>query len=133
MAAGAAAPQPTSSNLLVGLSPQTASLLCYIPILGWVAAIIVLASTRFRNNLEVRFNAFQGLYLFVAWLIVDQVVSPFLAWPGGWALRHQFSKLLELAMIALWIFMIVKVRQGQTYRLPLLGELADRSVSEQRL
>jgi uncharacterized membrane protein len=38
----------------------------------------------------------------------------------------------KLAIIAIWIFMIVRISQGQTYRLPILGELADRSVSEQR-
>jgi hypothetical protein len=59
-----------------GVSPRTASLLCYIPILGWIVAIVVLASARFRDNARVRFHAFQGLYLFVAWLIVDWVLSP---------------------------------------------------------
>ncbi len=99
---------------------------------GWVAAIIMLASTRFRHNPEVRFNAFQGLYLFVAWLIVDWVLSPVLAFDGGFGSRHVVSSLLKAGVLAVWIFMIVKVSQGQSYRLPVLGELADRSVSEQR-
>src|ERR1041384_2130662 len=58
------------------LNPKTASILCYVPWVGWIAAIVVLASQRFRHDRAVRFHAFQGLYLFVAWLIADQVVRP---------------------------------------------------------
>ena len=61
---------------LESLNPKTASILCYIPWVGWVAAIVVLASDRFRHDRAVRFHAFQGLYLFVAWLIADQVIRP---------------------------------------------------------
>src|SRR5437899_8049584 len=67
---------PRDSDLMSGVSPRTASILCYIPVIGWIASIIVLASDRFRRNHQVRFHAFQGLYLFVAWLIVDQVLRP---------------------------------------------------------
>ena len=34
--------------------------------------------------------------------------------------------------VGAWIFMLMKVSHDQDYRLPILGELADRSVSEQR-
>lgn len=120
---------------LASLNSRNASLLCYIPMVGWVASIVILASNRFRHDAEVRFNAFQGLYLFVAWLIVDWVVTPFLVLPfHGWDYgpRHFLPSLLKAAMFAVWIFMIVKVSQGQTYRLPVVGELADRSLTEQR-
>src|ERR1700719_5429871 len=69
---GPARPGPAPGLQYVnGISSRTASLLCYIPIVGWIAAIVVLASARFRGEHNVRFHAFQGLYLFVAWLIVD--------------------------------------------------------------
>jgi uncharacterized membrane protein len=123
---------PRRADPFSGISSRNASLLCYIPFVGWIAAIVVLASTRFRHDHEVRFNAFQGLYLFVAWLIVDWVLTPFLAIPGDWFVRHFLVNVFKLAIIAVWIFMIVRISQGQTYRLPILGELADRSVSEQR-
>src|SRR5262249_51845415 len=70
------APQQVRVDLTGGVSPRTASVLCYIPGLGWIASIIVLASERFRQNRQVRFHAFQGLYLFVAWLIADWVIDP---------------------------------------------------------
>jgi uncharacterized membrane protein len=99
---------------------------------GWVAAILMLASARFRHDSQVRFHAFQGLYLFVAWLIVDWVVSPMLVIQGDFGVHHIFSSMLKMGVLAIWIFMIVKLSQGQSYRLPVLGELAERSVSEQR-
>lgn len=111
-----------------GLSPRTAAVLCYVPFLGWLAAIAVLASARFRQNRTVRFHAFQGLYLFVAYLIVDWVVRPFFRMLPGPSL--QLDKLLGLALLAVWIFMIVKTSQQETYSLPVLGELAERSASE---
>src|SRR5438105_7653090 len=73
--AGAGRPTP-AADPLAGINPRTASILCYIPGVGWIASIIVLASERFRHNRAVRFHAFQGLYLFVAWLMEDWVLRP---------------------------------------------------------
>ena len=42
------------------------------------------------------------------------------------------AKLLKLAVLVAWVFMLVKLAQNQTFRLPILGELAERSVDEQR-
>src|ERR1700730_14314471 len=62
------APPPMSAPL-AGLSPRTAAILCYVPAIGWIAAIIVLAARKFKDNHMIRFHAFQGLYLFAAWLV----------------------------------------------------------------
>lgn len=110
------------------IPPRTASILCYIPWVGWIASIIVLASDRFRHDRDIRFHAFQGLYLFVAWLIVDQVFRPLLWWVPQFHVYHIF----ELILLAASIFMMVKASRGEVYALPLFGELAERSVSEHR-
>ena len=127
--------QPESvSDYLHGISPRTASLLCYVPILGWIVAIVILASARFRTDTRVRFHAFQGLYLFVTWLIVDWVLSPLLSFPHFWgpSFYRIFPVLMKAAIFGAWIFMIIKTGQDETYKLPILGELAEKSVSEQR-
>jgi uncharacterized membrane protein len=128
-----ASKQPGPEELW-GITPRTASLLCYVPMAGWICAIVVLATERFRNNQVVRFHAFQGLYLFVAWLLIDMVLSPLLFFPGveGFPPRRILTACLHLGVYAAWIFMIIKVAKDEMYKLPLLGELADRSVSEQR-
>jgi uncharacterized membrane protein len=109
------------------ISPRTAAICCYIPGLGWVASILVLAAQRFRNNRALRFHAFQGLYLFVAWLLNDWVVRPI-----SNELRHfPLHGLIEAALLVMSIFMMVKAAHNEVYSLPLFGELAERSVSEQ--
>ena len=113
------------------ISARNASVLCYIPLVGWIPAIVVLASARFRQDRGVRFHAFQGLYLFVAWLVVDWAVSPFFSPGNAHALRFSFEGILKLGLFALWIYMIVKTSRSETCRLPLVGELAERSVQEQ--
>ncbi len=130
--------RPPPADFFGELSNKNASLLCYIPWLGWIAAIIVLASARYKRDTadarEVRFNAFQGLYLFVAWLIVDWVVSPALRFGmvGMGDAFRPMEGLLRVAILAAWIVMLVKVSHSEHYRLPIVGEMAERSVEEQR-
>ena len=132
---GGRQPGAPVADPLAGISPRTASLLCYIPVLGWIAAIVVLASSRFRRDTTVRFNAFQGLYLIVAWLIVDQTLGWFFAMslPGPHFHFHNLvPDLLKIAIFGAWIFMIVKVAHDERYKLPIVGDLAEKSLSEQR-
>lgn len=129
---GAAQPQdpaaanPMARDPLSGVSPRTASILCYVPVIGWIVAIIVLASQRFRRMPTARFHAFQGLYLFVAWLMNDQVLK--------WALlpisHLHLHDLVSVVLLAMSVFMMVKASHDEAYSLPLFGELAHRSVSE---
>src|ERR1700722_5769519 len=73
---GAGMPPPHGADILGGLSGRTASILCYVPGIGWLAAILVRAADKFRRDRAIRFHAFQGLYLFVAWLMGDWVLRP---------------------------------------------------------
>jgi uncharacterized membrane protein len=119
-------PLPNPRDPLAALNPRTASILCYIPGIGWIASIVVLASDKFRNNRAVRFHAFQGLYLFVAWLMDDWVLRPlFLMAPN-----FHLYRLIQAVLLGMSIFMMVKASHEETYSLPLFGELAQRSVAE---
>lgn len=135
VAANAGAAQPHHSpDPFSTISGRNASLLCYIPWVGWIAAIVVLASDRFRRDAKVRFHAFQGLYVFVAWLMVEWVIKPFLfaSWMFGFPFHQLTTAALQLVILAAWIFMLIKVSQDENYKLPVIGDLAERSVSEQR-
>jgi uncharacterized membrane protein len=127
--AGAA---PPATGVLSNLTARNAALLCYIPVIGWIPAVVVLASERFKQDRTVRFHAFQGLYLFVAWLLVDWALGPLLATVPGHAFRTSVVGILKALLFVVWIFMIVKTSHNETYRLPVIGELAERSLSEQR-
>jgi uncharacterized membrane protein len=111
------------------MSGNNAAALCYIPLVGWIVSIIVLASDRYREEAGVRFHAFQGLYLFVLYLFVDWVFGPFV---GSLESVRYLGRLLKLTVFGTWIFMLIKTMQGQMVRLPILGELAERSVAEQK-
>lgn len=109
-----------------GVGPRGASILCYIPWFGWLASVWVLATDRFRGNRDVRFHAYQGLYLFVGWILSHWAVGLwfdifFDDFPPIW-------RLLELLILGLWIFMLVKTSSGERYSLPVVGELAERSL-----
>jgi uncharacterized membrane protein len=107
-------------------------MLCYVPMLGWIASIIVLASPRFRAERTVRFHAFQGLYLFVVWLLLDWVVVPFSnTIPGGHSPFAPVARILMVAVFFAWIWMMVKTAQEETFHLPIVGDLAERSLAEQ--
>jgi uncharacterized membrane protein len=119
------APPP---DLLAGVSPRTAAILCYVPAIGWIAAVFVLASRKFKENHLIRFHAFQGLYLFAAWLVVDWVIDPIVrSMPGPHAPTEM---LLHGILLAVSIFMMVKASHDEAYVLPIIGELAQRSAIE---
>jgi uncharacterized membrane protein len=122
----------TASDFLSNLSPRTASILCYIPVVGWVACVVVLAAQRFRGERTVRFHAFQGLYLFVAWLILDWGLMPFFFFDTSSFIRFSFSGIMKALIFGAWIFMLIKTSQNDDYRLPIFGDLADRSLAEQK-
>jgi len=113
---------------LSGLTPRTASILCYIPTIGWIPAVIVLAARKFRGDHVVRFHAFQGLYLFAAWLVVSWVIHPLaLTLPDHFV---RVDHVLEAFLLGVSIFMMVKASHDETYVLPIIGELAQRSATE---
>lgn len=116
-------------DFLSRLPPRRAALLCYVPLVGWIMSIVVLASERFRHERSIRFHAFQGLYLFVLWLFADWVFGPV----TGYAPALRFAGgMLKLAVLGLWIYMMTRVHAGEDVRLPVIGELAERSVAEQK-
>ena len=124
----AAAWQASSQDPLHGISERTASILCYIPVFGVIPSIIFLASQKFRHNQRVRFDGFQSVFLFVTWLIVSSAGPFFLI---GIPFHGSLSSVLKTLLEICWIFLLVKAAQSQQVHLPILGDLAARSASEQ--
>jgi len=81
----------------------------------------------FNNNQFVRFHAYQCIFLTVAWLVVSfasTLLSPVFGWAGVFILP-----LVWLAAIGLWIVLIFKAFQGRTFKLPVIGDWAERRAS----
>jgi uncharacterized membrane protein len=119
------------TDFLDGMSDRTASILCYIPVVGVIAAIVCLASQRFRTNVKVRFNAFQSLYLFVAWLILSSAIPVLIVGMPGWGVEHAFVDALKVVLFISWIYLLIKATHREQVRLPIIGDLAARSTMEQ--
>lgn len=118
---------PVNADFLQGISDRSASTLCYIPIFGIIPAIVFLAATRFRSHAKVRFDAFQSLYLFVAWLIISSAVRL----PGFIFGENAMAHLAKLGMIVLYVVLLIRANRGESTRVPILGDLAARSAAEQ--
>ena len=128
------APQPRQQefvDLLDNVSDRTASLLCYIPVFGVIPAIIFLAAHKFRSHPKVRFDAFQSVYLFVAFLLVSSALPAVFWLSFGHAGFHALVGLLKVAIFVCWVYLLVKASQEQVVRLPIIGDLAARSAAEQ--
>ena len=123
---------PPAADFLDTLSDRTASVLCYIPVFGVIPAVVFLASQKFRSNIHVRFDAFQALYLFVAWLVISSA-APTLLFTGlpGSGIEHALLSLMKLTLVLCWIYLLVKAAQQEQVRLPIIGDLAARSTTEQ--
>ena len=117
-----------AANPLDAMTPRTAGMLCYVPVLGIVMSIIVLAAGRFRRDVTTRFHAFQGLFLFVAYQVADKVLQPLFH-------RSAFGfnpfGLLKSAILLGSIYLVFVTRNGQKIKLPVVGDLAEKSAAEQ--
>ena len=114
-------------DFLDGITERNASILCYIPVFGIIPSIIFLSSQKFRHNHRVRFDGFQSIYLFVAYLIVSSA-GPFFLFG---IFHRNTGNILETIISICWIFLLVKAAQNEQVRLPIIGDLAERSASEQ--
>jgi uncharacterized membrane protein len=99
-----------------GLQQNMAGLLCYL--LWWVTGVIFLVLE--NKNEFVRFHAIQSIVVFGFASVVLGVFSsiPLL---GGLV-----ASLIGIAAFILWIILMVKAYQGERFKLPVAGDIAER-------
>lgn len=100
-----------------GIKANVAALLCYL--LGFVTGLIFLLIE--KKNKFVRFHALQSIATF-GLIFVAQWVVAFVP-----ILGIMVSGLLSIAAVVLWIVLMVKAYQGEKYKLPWLGEIAEKN------
>ena len=100
----------------MGLEQNIAGLLCYV--VGWVSGLVFYLVE--KENKFVRFHAMQSILVFGGLTVISIILSviPFL----GWVL----STLLSVAALVLWILLMVKAYQNVWYKLPWVGDLAEK-------
>jgi uncharacterized membrane protein len=119
---------PGGGKTNLGLEPNVAGLLCYVPccigLVFSVVAAIVEKQSRF-----VRFHAFQSLLLNGAALVLwvgFMVLGMVLGAVSGLLsmLLIPVEILVGVAFLALTIFLMIKANAGEEYELPVVGPMA---------
>jgi len=111
------------------MTDNVAGLLCYI--LGFITGIIFLVLAPYNQNKFVRFHAFQSIFLGVAWVavfIVERIIDAVMLSISFamLALVATLWMLVGLAFLVLWIVLMVKAYNGQRWKLPIIGDLAEK-------
>jgi len=109
------------------MSDNVASLLCYL--VGFITGILFLVIEPYNKNRAIRFHAFQSIFLNVAWIaayIVLGILTTILLAVSFsmFALIGLLHLVINLAFLALWIYMMVSAYQGKQVELPVIGPLA---------
>ena len=104
-----------------GLDENIASALTYV--LGFVTGIIFFLVE--KENKTVRFHAMQSNLIFGGLFVVQIVLSvvsfviPFIG---------LLSLLIGLLALILWLVLIIKAYQGEKFKLPVVGDMAESYV-----
>lgn len=101
-----------------GLDANLAAALSYL--LGFITGIVFLLVE--KENKFVRFHAMQSTITFAGLFVVTVVLG---AIP---ILGRILSVFLWLASIVLWLVLLIKAFQGEKFKLPIVGDVAERQV-----
>src|SRR5262245_2165368 len=134
---GGAPGGPTGKTKVLNLDYNVAGLLAYLPIccINVIASIIWIASEPKENRI-LRFHALQSLLLtvvsIIVWIIfsvlgVGMAFSPSsTAAAAGSGLLGLVELLVFLVLLVLHIMGMVKAYQGQFWKIPLIGDIAEK-------
>ena len=108
------------------MADNIAGMLAYVTI---IPAIIFLVVEPYNKNRFIRFHAFQCLFFAVAWTVLWIALSivahiPILGW-----LTILIWPLVGLAGLIIWVILLLKANQGQMWKLPMIGDMAEKQAN----
>ena len=109
---------PDDIKTSTGMNQNVAGLLCYLA--GWITGLIFFLIE--KENRFVRFHAMQSIITFGSLTVLFMVLGfiPFIGW--------MLMPILAILQLILWIVLMVKAYQGQLFKLPMIGELAEKNI-----
>lgn len=113
-----------------GIQANVAGLLSYI--LGWVTGLIFFLIE--KENKFVRFHAMQSMIvfgaLFLLQIILGMFVTALIMMHLGFLipLFYLINSLIILGCLVIWIVFMVKAYQGEKFKLPVVGDIAEKYV-----
>jgi uncharacterized membrane protein len=119
-------PVAQASATTGGMTDNVAGMLAYVTI---IPAIIFLVMEPYNKNRFVRFHSFQNLFFAVAWIVLWIALSivahiPILGW-----LTILIWPLVGLGGLILWVILLLKANQGQMWKLPVIGDMAEKQAN----
>jgi uncharacterized membrane protein len=102
------------------------ALACFV-----IPAIVLLLRDPFRRNRFIRFHSFQAIFLVAALMVLGIVLRivavVLLVIPVIGHLLVLLIPMIGLLGVAiLWLILLVKALQGEMFRLPFIGDLAEK-------
>lgn len=115
----AAAPVGSTS----GMTDNVAGMLAYVT---FIPAIIFLVTPPYNQSRFVRFHSFQSIFFTVALVAIQIVLTILTFMPFMFFITGPLHLLVGLGALVLWIVLLLKANQGQMYKLPIIGDLAEK-------
>jgi uncharacterized membrane protein len=110
-----------------GLSDNAAAGIAYITI---IPAIVFLIVDPFKRSAYVRFHAWQSIFFFVAWAVVDILVGAVQHLvPSAVFLTFTVLQLVGLAIFVVWLIVFISAFGGKRIKLPVIGDLAEKQAN----
>lgn len=101
-----------------GIEANVAALLSYL--IGFITGIIFFVIE--KDNKFVRFHAMQSIIAFGGLFVLGLILGfmPFI----GYILAY----VLWIVDIILWVILMVKAYQGEMFKLPIVGDIAEKNI-----
>ena len=110
-----------------GLSDNAAGGIAYITI---IPAIVFLIMEPFKKSPFIRFHAWQSIFFFVAWAVVDILVGAVQHLvPSAVFLTFTVLQLVGLAIFVVWLIVFISAFGGKRIKLPVIGDLAEKQAN----
>jgi len=109
-----------------GLSDNAAGGLAYVTI---IPAIIFLLVAPYNKNPNVRFHSWQSIFLAIAWVAADIVLMIIGRLPFVGLINLLLWPLVALGFFILWVVVLIKAFNGQRFKIPFIGDLAEKQAN----
>jgi uncharacterized membrane protein len=109
-----------------GMADNVAGMLAYVTI---IPAIIFLILEPYNKSRFVRFHSFQCIFLAVAAIVAHIVLGILTVVPFLVLLTFPLHALVSLGWLIISIFLALKANQGQMYKLPTIGDIAEKQAN----
>jgi uncharacterized membrane protein len=109
------------------LAENVAAALCYALML--ITGVLFLILEPYNKNRNIRFHAFQSIFVGLAMVLGRIALGIFFAIVGtfsGWFFIFTIDRLYGLACMILWIYLMVMAYQGRKIVLPVVGPMAEK-------